>query len=166
MRDSEVEDLHAARRCHHDVCRLQIAVDDAPMLSLLERVGDLLEDVEDRIEIQRAPLHDRLKRGALDEFHGDVVERAAVVLAMTDFVDHRDMRMVERRGGPSLGQQTQCAGVAVAIRAQRLQRDDPSQPEILRAIDVAHAAGSQAFDDAVVREGVADQRIGRHGSLV
>src|SRR5205085_1489609 len=158
------EDLDPPRGGDHHVCRFQIAVDDSPTLRLLERVGNLLEDIEDGVEIQRAALHHGVKRDPVHVLHRDVVERPAVVFTMADFVDHGDVGMVERRSGPRFCEQTPGALVAVPLAAQRLQRDAAAQPEILGAIDVAHAARPEAFDDPIMRQRVADQPIRWHSS--
>ena len=45
-RDAEVDDLGPPARVDEDVRRLQIAVDDAALVRVLERVGDDRRDVE------------------------------------------------------------------------------------------------------------------------
>ena len=53
LRQAEVEQLHARLRQHH-VARLQIAVDDAVPMRLVERLGDLDGDSAGLVERQRA----------------------------------------------------------------------------------------------------------------
>ena len=80
----------------------------------------------------------------------------AASLGAADFVDHRDVRMVERRGRARLGQQPRGA-VAAGVRMERLQRDDAPQAEVLGAIHVSHAPGPEPIQDAIVGERLAGE---------
>ena len=59
LREAEVDHLHEvaarAQRLEDDVLRLEVAVDDAERVRLLERRERLAQDVDDAPERQRAP---------------------------------------------------------------------------------------------------------------
>ena len=80
--------------------------------------------------------------GAVHELHDQVVRPDVVELA--------DVRAVERGNG-----------LGFAIEALRellladLDRDDPIEPRVLRAIHVAHGAGSDGGENLVGTEAVA-----------
>ena len=85
---SEVQHLDDPVRPHHDVGRLQIAMDDPLSVRGLERLDDLPGNRQRLIERQRA-LRDAVREGdALDELHHER-GRAAGLL---DPVDGGDVR--------------------------------------------------------------------------
>jgi hypothetical protein len=43
----EVHHLHVPLRCDHDIGRLEIAMDDVPAMSGVQRLGQLVGDVDD-----------------------------------------------------------------------------------------------------------------------
>ena len=47
---------------------------------------------------------------------------------------------------------------STASLAKHLERDVAPQPEILGAVDVTHAARAESFEDAIVRQRLADHR--------
>ncbi len=85
--------------------------------------------------------------------HGD--ERPAGVVA--DFVDRRDVWMIERTSGPRLSQQ---AGrgfwTARRLRVEKLERHSALEGRVLREIDRAHPAGTNVADDPVMGDAGAD----------
>ena len=98
-----------------------------------------------------------LQRGALQILHGD--EGAAVLLA--DVMNGADVGMIQRGGGASLAlEPAQRLPVASQIVRQELERDEATEPGVLRFVDHAHAAAAELLDDAVVGEGLADQGVG------
>jgi hypothetical protein len=91
--EAEVEDLHLSARRDEDVLRLDVAVNDALGMGLVQRVGDLDPHVDDAGRIQR-PVSDQLgERLPVDVFHGDVADAAL----FADIVDVRDVGVRERR---------------------------------------------------------------------
>ncbi len=84
---------------------------------------------------------------AVDKLHRDVV--GAVALA--DFVDMRDVGMVERRGPLCLAHK---ALHAITTRrhfsGQDLQRDSAIELGVLRQVNLTHPAFADLGDDAVM----------------
>ena len=119
-----------------------------------ERVGNLERVAARRIERQRAAVQTLLQGDALHELHAQV--GPAVVLA--DVVHVADIRMGEPRRLPRLGQQAR-VGRRVAAAPQHLDRVIALEPQMSRAVHVAHAAGSQPLADLVVADPGADRQI-------
>ena len=71
--EAEVEHLHLAVRRELDVGGLQVAVDDALLVRLLERLGDLLRDRERLVDRDRAALQPLGEVLAGDELHREEV---------------------------------------------------------------------------------------------
>ena len=76
-----------------DVCRLQIAMDDALLVRGFERIGDLLRDRQGFVEWNRAARNALRQVLALDEFHHECRD----VGCLLEAVDRGDVGMVERR---------------------------------------------------------------------
>ena len=71
--EAEVEDLHLAVRRDLHVGGLQVAVDDALLVRLLERLGDLPRDRERLVDRDRPALQPLGEVLAGDELHGEEV---------------------------------------------------------------------------------------------
>ena len=52
------------------------------------------------------------------------------------------------------------AGVVADIFGEKFQRDVAMEAGVFGFVDDAHAAGAEAFEDAIVREGLADELVG------
>ena len=97
-----------------------------------------------------------LQRHAFQIFHHN--ECPAIFFA--DFVDRADVRMIQR--GSCLGFTTktlECLVVEGYFIGQEFQGDKPVQAQIFRFVDNPHTAAAEFLDDAIVRNGLADQRI-------
>src|SRR6476661_8811244 len=93
LRDAEVQDLHPALSGQEDVRRLDVTMDDPPLVGGLKTVADLDPYIHqlrqwDWTGSRRQPLEHGLP---LEQLHRD--ERLAVVLF--DLVDRADVRMIE-----------------------------------------------------------------------
>ena len=141
-----------------DVGGLDIAVNDACAVRGIQRIGDLDAERQHRVHLQPAMPGDcLLQRGALQILHGD--EGAAVLLA--DVMNGADVGMIQGGRGSSLAlEPAQRLPVASQFVRQELQRDEAMEPRVLRFVHHAHSAAAKLLDDAVVGEGLADQRIG------
>jgi len=71
---------------------LDVAMDDASVVSGVESVGAVDTDFEEAFEFERVRGDDVLERGAVEKFHGD--EGATVFF--TDVVDGADVRVIQR----------------------------------------------------------------------
>ena len=98
MREAEVHDADADARAavlarHHDVGRLDVAVDDAARVAVVEGIGDLDPDVHDLAQAQRLVADQALQVRPADERHHE--EERALVAA--EVVDRNDRRVVHLR---------------------------------------------------------------------
>ena len=107
-----------------------------------------------RLHLHRSPRDAVLQRHAVQKLHGD--ERFAVLVV--NFVDGADVRMIQCRG--SLGfalKAAECLRVFGYLVGQELEGDKATELDILGLVDHTHPAAAQLLDDAVVRDGLADQ---------
>ena len=129
LRQAEVEHLDEAAVGANQVGALDVAMDDAAAVRLVERVGDLHADVDHFADRQR-PLRDPLREQlALDVLHDDEV--GAGVLA--DVVGDGDVRRAQQRRGAGLVQQPRAAvRIGLERRGQELQRHGTARAGRLR----------------------------------
>src|SRR6202044_418777 len=108
---------------------------------------------EDGFVLQR-PSRDAMFQGhAIQKFHGD--ERLVTVLA--DFVDGTNIGMVESGRRPSLpAKALQGLRVFREFIGQELEGDEAAKFGVLSLVDHAHPSATEFFDDAIVRDGLAD----------
>ena len=125
-RDAEVGDQRAAV-VQQDVLGLDVAVDHAVPVRVVERVGDLARDphrvVDRELLLAVEPVAERL---ALDERH-DVVEEA-VGLARVE--QREDVRMLQIGGELDLGEEPLGAEHRGELGVQHLERDVAVVPQV------------------------------------
>ena len=146
--DAEVGDERAlAAALEQDVLGADVAVDDARAVRVGERPGDLAQHARRLAGEQRPARADPLaERRPLDERHDHVDEARR---ARRRAYDGHDVRMRERGGGLRLAQERLAQLGALGERGREdLDRDGPSEPDLAREVDDAHAA---AADLAVER---------------
>ena len=72
--NAEVRHLHRAIFQHHHIVRLNISVDDAAAVSMLQGFCDLHSKVQGLLPVQRTALFQILLQGdALDQLHDDII---------------------------------------------------------------------------------------------
>ncbi len=120
---------------------------DARAVCLGQSVRELGPEVEHFREGQGPGAEPPPQRLALDALHHDVV-RARPVGGFADVVDVDDVRVVEGGGGARLPFEPR-QQLGIGARAQDLDGYGAAEPRVARAVDLAHAAGSQAVDDLV-----------------
>ena len=178
---AEVEDLHDAVGLNHDVAGLEVAMDDALFVRRVQRVGDLTRDVERVSEIQR-PRPATVRREAVGlrtlsegcarpaptaRSRDDVGQRLPRhqlhderldAVAFLQPVDLRDVRMIERRQQARFARKPSAAvGVGRQVRRQHFDGDVAPELRVARAIDLAHAAGTDPRLDQVDAEPASGQ---------
>jgi hypothetical protein len=120
----EVGDARLAEGVDEDVGRLEVAVQNAPLVRVVDSLRDSLE-VGGSAPGRQGPVADELREVlALDEVHRE--ERLAVVLA--DVMDGNDVRVLQPGGGFRLGAKSpQGSGVGLAAGQDHLEGNDAVQ---------------------------------------
>jgi hypothetical protein len=152
--DAEVEDADAVAAVDHQVRRLDVAVDDAAAVGVVEPGADLLEVPELVDERQRlADLDQVRQRGAVHVFHRH--ERLMLVLA--GVVDGDDVVVAQVAGGTRFAQESLNQLVLEQI-TQHLDREEPIEVGVARQVDGAHAAVAEPADDFVLADALRNLR--------
>ena len=155
FRQAPVHELDFAERTHHDVRRLDVAVDDAMGVGEAERLGDALDDrqgVEPGLG-----LDEFVERLPFDELHR---EERPTVGERGDPVNRRDAGMLQLPGDLGFLDEANRRGGADGIAIlQNLDRDFAIHLDIPGAIHIAHAATADEFTEDVA--GNNGQRAGR-----
>ena len=76
---------------------------------------------------------------------------------LANLIDGADVGMIESRGGPRLAAKAfQGLGISGQFVGQEFQRDETPQFGVFSFVDHTHPAAAELFDNAVVRDGLAD----------
>ena len=159
FREPPVHHEHFAELAHHDVLRLQVAVNHAARVRKRHGIAHLAEHPEqppDAVLLRRVRhavadvLEDGLQRAALHELHR--VKRAALVVR-TEVVDRHDVRMRQLREHGGLAHEAP----AFLLRGRRpelhhLERDGAGELRVVHLHHMAHAPAPDEFAHAVLRQ--------------
>ena len=154
--DAEVHQLGARLPLGDlDVLRLDVAVDDAAGVGVVERLAEVGADLADLAVAQLAFAGEAGQGRAVDQL-GDQ-QRVAVLLA--HLVQGHDAGMVEARRGLRLAQHPLAR---LSPRLDRLDRDGPLEAAVPGLVDDAEpAAADAALDQEAVEHQGADQSTGQ-----
>ncbi len=159
LRQSEIQNLGVAALGDENVCRIDIAMNDAMRVRGVQRVGNLDSEPEQKVNFQRTPRNAVHQGHAVQKFHGD--EGFAVQL--TNVVNRTNIRMIQRRCGFGFELKTgERLRIMSNLLGQELERDEAMQPHVLGLINHPHAAAAEFLDDAVVRDGLSNQSFVDH----
>ena len=154
--DAEVHHLHRARRGQHDVAGLDVPVDDAGAVGVLQRVQDAGDDLHGLGDGHGLALAEELAdRVPLDVLHDDVGHRADGAVGGGDLllarvVDGDDGRVVEGGGGLRLPAEARLeGGVARNIGAQQFNGDNSRETPVIAEVDLGHASAADHLADLV-----------------
>jgi hypothetical protein len=144
---AEVHEPHLARGVEHDVRGLEIAMQHAAVVRGGESRAELPGDVE-RLVFRKpsdAP-QGRRQILAVHELH----RKKQMAGGLADVVDAADVGMRDlARGAHFVVKLREPPRVLADFVRQELQRDRLTEPEIIRAIDLAHATAADEADHAV-----------------
>src|SRR5262249_24847237 len=151
-RDAEIHQLHAAGARHHDVGRLDVAVDDAAVMRVIERARDLHGDDRGDVEGEpAAPLEEVVEVDALHVLHHD--EQRAPLLV--EVVDVDDVFVLELGEGQRLPLEPDDElRVDRHGRLERLDGDGAVQRLLDGLVDDRHAARGDLRQDPAVSDPV------------
>ena len=137
-----------------DVARLDVAMDQARLVSRGEAGSGLAADAEDVFQLEGAFAVDFvLERLALDELHHQVGRLMRIV----DGVDRDDVLVMDGRGGCGFAEEPLDGdGIGGQLRGHHFDRDDAAELGVEGPQDGAHAAVADDFDDFVFA-GFADE---------
>ena len=158
--DAEVRDLHPALLVEQDVLRLDVAVDDALLVRVLERLADGRHDHQRLLRRQLPRLQQLPQAHAVHKLHQQVIE----AVGLAEVIDGDDVGMVEPGQGLRLAREPLGkARVFLLLAGQDLERHKAVEPRLARLIDHAHAAAAQAFENFQLRELAGDLLQRRRG---
>jgi hypothetical protein len=140
-------------------------MNDTRVMSGVEAVGDFDADFEEAFEFERARGDQVFECRAVERFHGD--EGAAIVF--TNVVDGADIGMAQRACGAGFAFEAfERSWIACEIFGEKFEGDEATEASVFGFVNNAHATAAEFFDDAVMREGLADQgrRFGHWGEIL
>jgi hypothetical protein len=149
LRDTEVGELHAAVLVEQHVLGLHIAVDHALCMRGAQRARDLERhargDLRRDLGLILGELFERRAGEQLGRDEADLGALAAVV------VDLEDARMAQARDRHGLTREAVARfRCALQMGMHHLERDEPVQACVARAIDRSHAAMADLVDDFIL----------------
>ena len=152
--EAEVENFCLAARSDEDIRGLDIAMNDAAGMSGVERIGNLNREIEERGKRNRAAADSFAERLAFEQLHDE--KWAAIRFAYVE--ERADAGMIQRGDGARFALKAfERGGIVSEFAGEKFQRDEAAETNIFGAEDLAHAAAAERFDDAIMRECLADQ---------
>ena len=155
QRDAEVDDAHVAVVREHDVRRLDVAMDHAARMRVVQRLGAFVDDLDDVVDAQQV-VRAAIGRERARAMHvlGDDV---AVAVLFARVVDGKDVRMLQhpdemRFGEEHLARDARAVLVAARVHVVDLDRDVAPVVRIVREVDDAGAAAADFVDDDVLAD--------------
>jgi hypothetical protein len=149
----EIKNLGVPALGDKNVGRFDVAMDDSLGVSGIQCIGNLNRQAEQNIDIDRLSCNTMFQRHTIEKFHSE--ERLAIVLA--NIANRTDIRVIQRRCSLRLALEAgQCLRVTGNFFWQELEGNKTVKPVVLGLVDHAHTATTEFFDDAVVRDGLAD----------
>ena len=145
---AEVENLDDAGAIHEQIGRLDVAVDQAGLMGVLQAEGGLVDVMGGAIRVQgAAALDEVLQTDAVHVFHDEEMEFAVAV----DVVGADDVGVAQLGDGLGLAVEAfDGAGVVGLAGRQHLDGDGAAHDPMGTEIDGAHAAGAERFEDGVL----------------
>src|SRR5215471_5618485 len=154
---AKVENFGVAALCHKDVRGLNVAVNYAFGMCCIQSARNISRNAQKLFEFHWAARDHMLQCLAVQEFHGD--ERLRFMLS--DFVNGADIWMIQCGScscfSPEAFESLQVVG---KMFREELQRDEAAQIGIFGFVNHTHSSAAELFENAVVRNGLANQGLG------
>lgn len=133
-------------------------MNDAFRVRSLEAVEDLGGNVEETVERERA-LFDLFAEGeAVEKLHGD----KNMVVVVVDLINGANIGVVEGGSGAGFTEEAIAhLGIVSNFGRKEFESGETLEAGVFGFIDDAHAALSDALEDAVVGDELTDELIGR-----
>ncbi len=149
MGHAEVEHLWLAGVIHKDVARLQVAMNDTLVMSVLHRVAHLRQQLQARSRVQSAISRVLVHRHTANELHG---EEGPAVHTDARFVHLRDTGMLQPRQDfcfvSEAAEQLGCC----ASRANHLESNGAARVVLFGLVNGPHATFAVSPQDAVAAD--------------
>jgi len=152
---TKIQDFGLAAFDKKDICRLDIAVNDSFGVRGIKAAGDL------NANFQKLRDFDGLRRDAmlesltLEEFHGD----KGAAFEFADIVNGANVGMIQRRGRARFAAKSlDGLNVLRNVVRKELEGNTAAKAGVLGFVDHAHAAATEFFKDAVMRDSAPDNR--------
>src|SRR5947208_6166173 len=140
FRQTKVEDLGVVVACDHYVVWLEIAMDDAGRVSFGQTFSNLPEVFQKFAQRSLVAVNLVAQRDSIDKLHRDEVS----ALTLTNFINVRDVRMIEcRRGCCLLIKAPHPILIRGNLGRKNLQRDFAVQSRVFRKIHLTHSARAE-----------------------
>ena len=155
LRDPEVEQLRHAGGRDQDVPRLEVAVDEQPLVRVVDRGADVAEEREARRDVESVPAAVLQDVDAVDVLHDEVREP---VVRRADVEQARDVRVVERRQDPALGAEAAQHVFGVEPASHELDRDVSAEVGglVRGQVDATHPAAPEEPLDTVRADAIGE----------
>ena len=136
--NAKISDFDGPVRQQHDIVRLDVAVDNALVVRVLQRPQNLHGKVDCFLPAQHLFLVDVVLQGdAVDVFHHNRLD----AVGEDDVIHLDDIRVIQQRDGAGLVAETAHKFVVVHIFfPQNLDRHRPRFHHVIRLVDVCHSA--------------------------
>jgi len=152
--EAEVEQLDRPVLFDEDVGRLDIAMDHAAFVSVVERIGKLGGDIaglsgsEDTLTIDAF-----LKIDPLDEFHDDEVDRTVEIIDVFEAVGFYDTRVIEFHSDAGFELEAGAHGGVVLVPiGEDFEGDEFAGVKVPGEIHPAHPPCPENFEEAIVAD--------------
>jgi len=161
--EAEIENFDGAAFGDDDVGGLDVAMDDAFLVSGTEGIGELNADIDGARNGEFALREDLVEGQAFEELHGD--EGDAFMLF--DGVDGADSGMIEGGGGTGFAEEAfEGLSVATCLFREEFEGHVAAELGILGFIDHAHAPTANFAEDFVMSDGFVDHGVSEEGILM
>src|SRR6266478_6282515 len=120
-----------------------------------KRIGNLGRQFQYFGKPERFARNTVLQGFAVEELHRDEL----LTVLLTNVINCADVRVVQCRCGLRFATKAfQSSGIVKHFWRQELQRHGSMKPRVFRFVNNAHPAAAELLDDAVMRNGLSDQR--------
>jgi len=136
-----------------NVCRLDVAVNDAFLMRRVERIRDLNPQYQEYFCLQWPPRDSVLEGHTAQKLHSD----ECLPVLIVNFVDRANVGMIQR--GRSFGFALEAAEslwVFGYVVGQEFKGNEAIQLNVLCLVHHTHTATTEPLDDAVMRDILAD----------